>query len=250
MKPTGTIPKPSTKNIIANQAIVKDSSDTVYLIPGLGADGRMYEPQLSLPFKFKMLEWEKPLSPEESLRSYVTRMANRMEPGKQPFAIIGTSLGGIAALEMAKVVKPKKLVLIATAKTSSEIPPFMRLGKYLPVYKAVTPKTFDVFRKIAHPVVKVAHPMHYTLFHKMIMQSDAKFIKWGMKQAIMRMNEQLPDCDWLHLHGTADHMFPVRYIKQAVIIEKGTHFMNIERADEINRLIYKHLCKGDIKAFK
>jgi pimeloyl-ACP methyl ester carboxylesterase len=85
----------------------------IYLIPGLGADGRMYMPQLRVLDNAIVLEHRKPLK-GETLSAYSRRLAGQVDTAA-PFILVGTSLGGMIAVEMSRIIQPDKVILIAAS---------------------------------------------------------------------------------------------------------------------------------------
>ena len=41
----------------------------------------------------------------------------------------------------------------------------------------------------------------------------------------------------LYIHGTADRILPIRYIKYDIKIENGGHFMTINKAEQLNIIL-------------
>ena len=104
----------------------------VYFISGLGADKRAFS-FLDLSFcEPQFIEWIKPLE-KESLKSYALRLRKQI-PEEHP-TVVGVSFGGMLATEMAKEDKLMNVIIIASNKSSAEFPAYLRVGKYLPVYK-------------------------------------------------------------------------------------------------------------------
>lgn len=104
----------------------------VYFISGLGADKRIFS-FLDLSFcEPAFVDWITPLK-NESLQGYALRLGKNI-PGKDP-VIIGISFGGMLATEIAKVNPSAKIIIISSNKTAEEFPFYLRIGRYLPVYK-------------------------------------------------------------------------------------------------------------------
>ena len=93
---------------------------SVYFLPGLGADKRLFEKQLQAGLPITILEWKTP-NKNESIQAYTERMAADI-PQTDNLIIGGVSLGGIMAIEIAKIVKPKKVIIISSIKNRSELP--------------------------------------------------------------------------------------------------------------------------------
>ena len=74
----------------------------------------------------------------------------------------------------------------------------------------------------------------------MIEDIDIEFNEWAVDQVINWKNEEVPN-NLTHIHGTRDRIFPHFYIKDAIWIKGGTHFMVVNRAKEISKIIRKEL---------
>lgn len=102
----------------------------IYFLSGLGADESVFK-ALHLPGVERVyLNWIEPL-PKESMEAYAQRMANRIaEPNP---IIIGLSFGGMMAMEIAKLITVKQLILVSSAKTAKELPPYFRAFVNAPI---------------------------------------------------------------------------------------------------------------------
>lgn len=98
-----------------------------YLIGGLGADERVFN-YLELDVETTVIKWIEP-KPKEELKSYAIRLIEQINQ-KDEFGILGVSFGGIIAIEISKLIKPKKLILISSVETSRQLPQtHISLGK-------------------------------------------------------------------------------------------------------------------------
>lgn len=212
---------------------------TIYLIPGLGADGRMFEPQYPLPYPSKVLEFIEPLHEKEPLESYLNRWGTQIDTS-QPFIFIGVSLGGILSIELAKLFPPTKHIIIASVKTEYELPARIKMLRKVPIYQLLNTKLFSFFSLFSKQVITLLHREYGTSFNDMLMSNSVPFLKWGMHQVIHWQNKSYPS-DLIHIHGTKDRTFPIENISGAIIIENANHFMNIKMADEVNKILAKYL---------
>src|SRR5437764_11227763 len=96
---------------------------TVYLISAMGGDERVFQ-QLDLSFCNPVfINWIEPLKTEN-----ITQYAGRLkEQIKDPEPIIGgLSFGGMVAVEIAKQLPAKKIILISSSKSKKEIPYYIQ----------------------------------------------------------------------------------------------------------------------------
>lgn len=210
----------------------------IYLIPGLGADRRMYNSLIAELGQGEVLEFSSPL-PGEDLQQYVVRLADRIQK-EEPFVLIGTSLGGIMCMELLQHVRPLKTIMLASVKNRKEIPWWIRLLRYVPVYRMLSGNWYkkQVIR-MASRGLKGPLQQDAALIIAMAQSADPNWVKWGI-DAVIKWNGSCNDfSNIIHLHGSKDPLFPLRYIQQAEVIRGGTHVMNMTRANEINQRIYQ-----------
>src|SRR5688572_20594857 len=91
----------------------------VYLLSGLGADKRVFDWLDFSGNNVTHVIWLEPVS-NESLEQYARRLLNQIT-ATQP-VLVGVSFGGIMAIEIAKLIETKKIVLISSARTRSDLP--------------------------------------------------------------------------------------------------------------------------------
>ncbi|MEQ8908956.1 MAG: alpha/beta hydrolase [Vicingaceae bacterium] len=216
------------------------SLPTVYCIPGLGLDHRLFE-LLELPnAKIVALDWIEPLE-EETIADYAKRFAEEKIPVEESTYLLGVSLGGIMSVEIARFRNIKKLYLISTLKNSSERPKYMAWLDKLP-NQSKNAARFAIEASIAlKPFYDKASQAGNELFHKMVKSASIDFINWGIRAIARWSFEDEVTTPYLHLHGTEDLVFPIKNIDHAVTIKGGTHFMIHNDAAKISKLIEQDL---------
>ena len=66
--------------------------------------------------------------------------------------------------------------------------------------------------------------------------ANPDYTNWAVNEVLNWKNEwQHPGL--FHIHGSKDKIFPIKNIKADAVIKDGGHFMILNRADEISRLI-------------
>lgn len=212
----------------------------VYLIPGLGADARMYQPQLQVLPHAQVLEHMAVL-PRESFYEYAQRLSERIDH-TQPFVLIGTSLGGMLSLEMARHVKPEKILLLSTVKGRHEMPHFIRAMRYVKLHRLVSGKTYIGFNNI---LAKRLHSRGEGHIAEVILQmaaaADPQFIEWAIEQVVHWQPPVHTHIPIVHIHGTKDTLFPYRRIREGIPVTGGSHVMNMQLPDVVNSLILQAL---------
>ncbi len=219
---------------------------TVYFIPGFGGDYRMFtKQQENLPYPSEVIEWLEPNIPE-TIEAYAHRLSRKIDTSK-PFVLVGVSMGGVFSIELRRFlpVKPHAHIIISSIKQTAEKPGHVKALYRLPIYQAISPNSFRFFKLFSKQAIGLLYKeQHVELFNSMIKSQSPIFLRWALQQIAKWKNETYP-VDLIHIHGTKDRIFPHRLIQNPITIEGGTHFMNMERAEEINRLIIARI-EGEI----
>lgn len=206
---------------------------TVYFLPGLGADHRVFE-QLDLSFCNPVfIDWIKPL-PREAIHDYARRLLNLI-PDKNP-VIVGLSFGGMIGVEMAKISPVKKLVLLSSAKGAAEIPGPLRMLRYLPLHKLFSPAMLRTANQFAYRAMGISQRADKIIFTRMLAEADNDFIRWALHQIIHWRNSTIVP-NLVHIHGTADLMLPYRFIKADHTVAGGEHLMLMVQPRIVSQLL-------------
>lgn len=207
---------------------------TLYFIPGLGADYRLFSKQKKAGFKFQVLEWIRPKK-GETLQQYSLRLSEGIHD-KSDFVLLGVSLGGLVAQEIAKVYPPKKLILISSAKCTAEIPFYLRILRILPLHRLFPGSLLRAMGRRARLILGGIPGEDSKDILEMVAAADPVFIEWGIDQVI-HWNCKTSLKDIVHFHGTSDIVFPACWIKNAILVKGGTHIMILAQAEKVNKLI-------------
>lgn len=212
----------------------------IYLIPGLGADKRMYAQQLKVWPQARVLEHLAPIK-GQSLANYAVRLAGEIDDSR-PFALVGTSLGGIVCMELSRILEPQKIVLIASIKNRREMPLFIRSMRLLNLHRMVSGNGFKSFNSLmVKRLDSRGDSPAAEVIRQMTEDCSAEFIEWAV-HAIINWH---PPVDYrndiVHIHGTKDQLFPIQKIKNPVVIKNGSHVMNMTMSYEVNRALMEAL---------
>lgn len=213
----------------------------VYLIPGLGGDKRMYAGQLARFPHTKVLEFINPL-PKETISSYAKRLAEGIDTSED-FMLVGVSLGGILAQEISMHYKPKKVVVISSVKSRSELPIWMRVFKYIPLPKLIPGKLYLWMFMLLMWVKTLGSRSNHIIANLKNMAKDANptFVYWAANQ-VVRWQNPMENFQAHHIHGTHDNLFPIRRIKNlGTRVEGGTHAMILTHVRQINQVLDKEI---------
>ena len=65
---------------------------------------------------------------------------------------------------------------------------------------------------------------------------DEKYLNWAIHNVLHWKNTS-PQENIIHIHGNKDEIFPIKYIKNCIPVEGGTHAMIIVKAKKISAII-------------
>jgi pimeloyl-ACP methyl ester carboxylesterase len=114
------------------------SEVNAYLIPGMGADHRLYQRFDLGNWKVHHLDW---VDHEDSktLADYARVMARRITTENN--VIIGSSMGGMMAVELSHIIKPLLTVLVSAPTGRQEFPPILNAVRAIRLQKLFGPRT-------------------------------------------------------------------------------------------------------------
>lgn len=210
---------------------------TLYFIPGLGADERLFSKLKLEGYSKKYIKWIAPFK-NESLPAYAKRISVQINTtGK--FSLVGVSFGGMIAVELSKLITPENIFLIASAVTYHELPLSFRLFKYLPIYKLFTESFICRMAKLSKDRFGVKKE-EVNLFLSMLLSCPPGYFKSTL-QMIFEWKNEIRPANVLHLHGDNDKLLPIRGVKNVIVVKGGTHFMPYHNYEEIENILLKKL---------
>ncbi|WP_215226689.1 alpha/beta hydrolase [Echinicola shivajiensis] len=208
----------------------------IYGISGLGADRRVFD-FLKLDYELIPVDWIEPCE-KETLKGYAVRLSKIIDPTSE-FVLLGVSFGGLVALEISKVLKPKLTILISSAETKNELRPIYRKFGKSGLLELLPTNVFDPPRKIAHFIFGTKNR---ELLNSILDDTNLKFAKWAVNELINWDNQdRIPNL--LRIHGTKDKLIPWCGSGKVELIDGGEHFMIVDRAEEISEIINEKLKK-------
>lgn len=210
----------------------------IHLIPGLGADSRLFS-RLKLPgHALHYHEWPQ-IGDRPTLHDYAQALASRIDT-RVPHVLIGVSMGGMVAQELAVITSPKRTIIISSWKGRDEMP--WNIG----VLRCLRPErllTGTMIRRVA-PMLRLLRyilgledRVSQELGQQMLASFDPRDLR-AMAHAVVNWNGPVsPVRDLVHIHGDKDRLMPIARIKGAVVVRGGTHFMVFSKAEEVSAAV-------------
>lgn len=212
----------------------------IYFVSGLGADERVFAWLKIDGYRPVHIRWLQP-QVGETLAQYAERLkAQILDP--EPI-LVGLSFGGLVALELAKQVSARQVILISSVKDDREIPIYFKLFRFLPVHRILPFKSllWAVYW-LTNWLFSVEDSNEKRLLKNILTDTDPVFLKWALHRVVVWRSQQIPQ-EIFQLHGRGDRIFPNRWVKADVEIDGG-HLIVMNRAPVVSQLIEQALVKN------
>lgn len=208
------------------------ASPHVYLIPGLGADHRVFETLHLQGFETTVIYWETPLT-DESITDYVRRLSVQVKHDEIVF--IGYSFGGIIGAELTKLFPASRLVLVSSIATRKELPWWLRLGGAIRLNRLLSGKYMKRRNAFARWFFSLQTDYERKLFDDILRDSDPVFLKWAVN---IILNWKGNGSHRLHhIHGKKDRLLPLRFTSADIVVEGGGHFMIVSDGKQVSEIL-------------
>jgi pimeloyl-ACP methyl ester carboxylesterase len=212
-------------------------TNRLLLVPGVGADWRLFDEQRSCVADLHVIEWVPPVAADEPLTDYAKRLAATIDTSS-PFIIGGASFGGMIALEAARHIQPDAVILIGSCRSPSSLPSSYR---FLRACSDLVPDALFGWSFTAAPLIAsrfgVRSPEHRQLFTNMLRHTPPSFVRWAAR-AIFSWSgiDELP-VPIHHIHGEEDRIIPLRCVRPDVVVKRAGHMLNVTHPAEVNAFI-------------
>ena len=204
----------------------------VYFVSGLGADETVFSRlQLKETLDIHHLPWLAPI-PDERMEAYALRMGQSIEDPKGS-VLVGLSFGGIMAIEIAKRIPVKQVVLISSVKSKTEMPINLNLIGLLHLQKLLPASKLLHFKELTAWFFGVREGSDKEMLFDLLERSDERIVDWSTDK-IVSWNGEHKLSNISHIHGTADAVFPIRNIRPDERVQGGPHFMVYTHAQEVS----------------
>lgn len=204
----------------------------VYMMPGLAANSLIFE-NIKLPestFEIHLLDWQIPME-DETLLKYAERMAKLVKHEKA--VLIGVSFGGVLVQEMARFLNLRKLIIISSIKSNLELPLPMKIAKTTKAYKLMPTSLFQNIESLVKLSFGNAIKQRLKLYQKYMSMREKVYLDWAIEQMVLWNRIEL-DKNVIHIHGDADAVFPIKNIKNCIVVKGGTHIMILSKYKWLN----------------
>lgn len=207
---------------------------TIYLLPGLGADHRLFNGLSITGHKLVHITFPVP-APGQSMASYAKEIAKQIDTSEK-FILIGVSLGGMISCELATILHPHKVILISSARCSDEIPKLYKFHGRTGINRLIPGW---VLKYAAYLLQGIFEPDSWNArkhFRAMLLEKPAIYFKRTVDMIVnWERTESNPDI--IHIHGSGDRTLPFHLVKPHHEVKGGSHMMVYTRAKEVNKIL-------------
>ena len=218
--------------IFRDKRPMKMEKTHLYFVPGMAAGSEIFR-NISLPdtYEVHIIEWKIP-EKGESLGAYAQRMAAEV---KHPDAVLaGVSFGGVVAQEMNDYLHLKRLIIISSVKTRSELPRRMKWASLTGAYKLIPTSLVLSAEDLTKFSIGPKTKKRLSLYQEYLHVRDKQYLDWALEKMVT-WDRKTPIPGLVHIHGDKDMVFPIKYIEDCEVIKNGTHIMILNKAREISK---------------
>lgn len=208
----------------------------LYIISGLGADSSVFE-KITFPSHLDVvfIDWLIPEQDEE-FEHYVERMAENINT-EEDFYLLGYSFGGIIVQEIHKRYPAKKIIIMASIKSSEGKSNLMKFSKISKIYKVVPTSAFNEKSYSFYAFVRHLFDPQNPKILKYFTVREPYYIKWSIEKVIDWESEENPEV--IQILADKDIVFPIENSKPNYVIRGATHLFPVTKAKEVSKILEK-----------
>jgi hypothetical protein len=207
-----------------------------YLIPGMGANRRLYE-NYQLPGKIHHLEWEY-VEGAQTLADYARHAAQKIQTSNN--IIVGSSMGGMMAVELSRIVRPMLTILISAPTGRHQFPISLKMLDLLGIHRALKPNALFKLSKLCDTFMGFKTTEQREMFYEMMQSNGPDFLHYSVRAVLGWKNTHSPDGAFVQIIGDRDTLFDCRKIPGSIVLQGSGHFSTFEKSAEICSIIISH----------
>lgn len=207
----------------------------IHLIPGLGADHRIFDRLLmDAPHRIAH-DW--PIMPEgSSLVDFAKKLALKVDSSR-PHVLIGMSMGGMVVQEMAAITKPSAVAIISSWKGPAEMPIHIRTLRGTHPERVLTKAMLLRILPVIRWQMGVEDTDAVELLESFALATNLDRLKIQVSAVLDWEGPSHPFPGLIHIHGDHDRLMPLASITDAHVVKGGTHFMVYQKGSEVERVL-------------
>ncbi len=210
---------------------------TIYVLSGLANDYRVFKYIDFGDNEIVHIPWIIP-EPKETLHSYTLKMCEHIT-ATNPI-LIGLSFGGIMAIEIAKHIDVKKIILLSSIKTHKELPFYLKWFGKTGLQHIIPPAWVLRTNAFVFWFLRLKEKEHKTLFTQLFKETNPWVYKWSANQVLTWKNTKIPR-NIYHIHGNNDTILPSKFTTPDYVVNNGGHFMVVTHAQKISKILIQKI---------
>jgi len=212
-----------------------------YLVPGLGADERVFQNLLPLlRGKAHVLSWLAP-QPAEILPHYAARVAAAI-PAGQPCFVVGVSFGGVVALEICRLRPLARAMLVSSMPNAAALPPLLRMVRATGIYRLVPPQLLRLLPRAGQWYFGIRNGADYQLFKQILQDTDPAYARWAIARLLRWDSTGVGSAT--RITGSHDRVLPPGSAPVDYLIPDAGHFMIVSHARQIGEILNQLAVSG------
>jgi len=215
-----------------------------YLIPGMGANQRIYERFKLENGKVHYLNWMEHRK-STTLKDLAVIMAERINTSNN--IIIGSSMGGMMAVELSHIVKPMATILISAPTRKQQFPLLLKLLAKTKVHRLPSVKNIPKLYKLADTFMDFKSEDQREMFYEMLNELPPEFIHFSIRAVLEWENQIGPSGKHIQIIGSEDRLFNPKKMYRPIVLQGGGHFSAFDRGEQISEIINEYIKKEFIE---
>lgn len=209
---------------------------TLYLIPALGADERMYRSLACSTCELVCLT-DPPADADETLESYSQKYAAQINAG-QCVLVGGSSFGAMIAVQVARHVHAKAAFVIGGFSSNRQIPVHLRgVAQLIGWMPAVLLQKVDLMWPLLSEKFGSLPDEQARLFIDMFKKQSQENLKHKLRLLLDAALPGMPACPVFQIHGRSDRLVPLGKVKPDAIIDDAEHLIAMSHPVDVSEFI-------------
>lgn len=211
----------------------------LHCITGLSADHRIFRNLIIPGYTLVPVLWPT-ITAGTSMQELAAQIAAAI-PESEEDAILGVSLGGMIATEIKRLRPSVNVIIVSSAKSPQELPQipgwvrFVGKNRLIPMGLAMDWQLDQIWRKLG-----ATTKGEKDLMQSMYDSSNKHFLTCALA-AILNWDAGAAPEGIIQIHGKADLIITPESVHPTYWIDRGTHIMVYNKAEEVSSLIARHL---------
>ena len=211
----------------------------IHTIPGVAADPRIFS-KLQID-GHDLVHHSLPEVREGATIGDHAQVIAEKNDRTEPHVLIGMSMGGMIAQELASITHPVLVIIISSWKGPQEMPVPIKALRGTHPERMVTPKFIRRIKPFLYWQLGAGNDEDRSLIDTFIAHTSVDRIKHQLHASLNWDGLQVPPQKILHIHGDSDHLMPIEMIKDPIVVKGGGHIMVFNKAAEISAILSREL---------